>query len=72
MIEACVRPSERNPFSLRGGGPQGNFGFYFGNPWGRGSEVMLFSSVTKKQLVFTSIFSGEIFKTVERVFFFPT
>lgn len=30
---------------------------------------MLFSSVTKMQLVFKGIFSGEIFNKVEKVFF---
>lgn len=56
------------PFSLHGGGPQSNFGFYFGNLRGRGSEVMLFSSVTKMQFVFEGIFSGEIFNKVQRGF----
>lgn len=56
------------PFSLHGGGPQSNFGFYFGNLWGRGSEVMLFSSVTKMQFMFEGIFSGEIFNKVQRGF----
>lgn len=56
------------PFSLRGGGPQSNFCFYFGNPWSRGSEIVLFSSVTKMQLVFKGIFSGEIFNKVEKGF----
>lgn len=31
---------------------------------------MLFSSVTKMQLVFKGIFSGEIFNKVERVFYY--